>query len=73
MPGCYSVVLKDGNKQIAVFNYDTLIKNDYIRALEKAIHLATSTALDGGPCIVELFHLQSISGRLVFDTESINL
>lgn len=70
---CYSVILKEKNKQLRVFQYDALSRNDYLRALEKALHFAINNHLNGYSCTVERFHLCDDIGILIFDSDSVKM
>ena len=65
---CYSVFDQKTNKQIRVFHYDILVSDDWKRAKRLAFDMAQGMHKGGYPCTVEQFHMSSIVGKQIFNT-----
>ena len=68
---CYSVYDQKTNKQIRVFHYDILVSNDWKRAERLAFDMAHGMHNGGYPCTVEQFHMSSIVGKQVLNTNEV--
>ena len=68
---CYSVYDQKTNKQIRVFAYEITNPSDRQRAERLAFDMAHGMHNGGYPCTVEQFHMSSIVGKQVLNTNEV--